>query len=200
MRYNTHNLSTYDHYLNKQKEKNINILCGSLSYLNPTIDYDGFVLRVDEFLDTFKASHIIDFLPTGRVLCLGARCGEEVQAFSELGYEAVGLDLVPAHPMVIQGDFHNIKFKDGSFDMIYCNCLDHVFDLNKVLKECNRVTSKIIFLHLGIKACLSEYETISIDNVEEILNILKYNSLQKRIGDVARFSGEINCELILEKP
>ena len=77
------------------------------------------------------------------VLCLGARLGTEVKALHALGYFAVGIDLNPgqSNAYVLTGDFHNIVFPDGSVDAVYCNALDHVFDLGKLLAEINRILS-----------------------------------------------------------
>jgi SAM-dependent methyltransferase len=75
------------------------------------------------------------------VLCLGARLGTEVRALHSLGHFAVGIDLNPgpANPYVLPGDFHHIVFPDGSADAIYCNALDHVFDLDRFLGEVRRL-------------------------------------------------------------
>ena len=75
------------------------------------------------------------------VLCLGARIGTEVKALHELGYFAVGMDLNPGadNPYVLPGDFHGLVFPDGSVDVVYTNCLDHVFDLERFTAEVRRV-------------------------------------------------------------
>ena len=75
------------------------------------------------------------------VLCLGARLGTEVRALHSLGYFAVGIDLNPGrdNPYVLPGDFHAIVFPDNSVDAIYTNCMDHVFDLEKVIAETRRL-------------------------------------------------------------
>lgn len=75
------------------------------------------------------------------VLCLGARLGTEVRALHSLGHFAVGIDLNPgpANPYVLPGDFHQVVFPDGSVDAIYCNALDHVFDLDRFLGEVRRL-------------------------------------------------------------
>jgi SAM-dependent methyltransferase len=71
------------------------------------------------------------------VLCLGARLGTEVRALHDLGYFAIGIDLNPGerNPYVLPGDFHGIVFPDGSADAVYTNALDHVFSLEKVVRE-----------------------------------------------------------------
>jgi len=75
------------------------------------------------------------------VLCLAARLGSEVKAFLDLGCFAVGLDLNPGpnNKYVVYGDFHAIQFADGSVDVVFTNSLDHVFDIDRVLREVRRV-------------------------------------------------------------
>lgn len=75
------------------------------------------------------------------VLCLGARLGGEVRAFQRLGAFAVGIDLEPGenNPHVLHGDFHHLQFATQSVDVIYCNSLDHAFDLTKIASEAERV-------------------------------------------------------------
>jgi len=75
------------------------------------------------------------------VLCLAARVGTEVRAMITLGHFAVGIDLEPgkSNAYVLPGDFHKLVFADNSIDAVYCNSLDHVFDLAKVVGEVRRV-------------------------------------------------------------
>lgn len=52
-----------------------------------------------------------------KVMCIGARMGQEVVAFKEIGVaDAIGIDLVPALPLVIQGDVHHHPFADSTFE------------------------------------------------------------------------------------
>ena len=74
------------------------------------------------------------------VLCLGARDGTEVKAFIDQGFFAVGLDLLPKSPtLVLQADFQKIPYPDSSLDVVFTNCLDHAYDIDKMLKEIKRV-------------------------------------------------------------
>jgi predicted O-linked N-acetylglucosamine transferase (SPINDLY family)/SAM-dependent methyltransferase len=77
----------------------------------------------------------------GNVLCLGARLGAECRAFIALGAFAIGIDLNPgpANRHVLVGDFHDPQFADASVDVAYTNCLDHSFDLEKVMQGVARV-------------------------------------------------------------
>jgi len=112
------------------------------------------------------------------VLCLGARLGTEVQALHELGYFAVGIDLNPGpgNRYVLPGDFHHVVFPDQSIDAIYCNALDHVFDLNRIVGEIVRLLRQggvlIADLMPGYEegAVPGEFETTHWRRSEDLLN------------------------------
>jgi len=72
------------------------------------------------------------------VLDVGAGSG----ALINLIPNAVGLDLAPKHPKIIEGDISNMPFHDESFDTIFATeVLEHLDDetLNKGLDEIYRV-------------------------------------------------------------
>lgn len=75
------------------------------------------------------------------VVCLGARLGTEVRALREMGLFALGIDLNPGerNEYVLHGDFHRLRFADGSVDAVYTNALDHAFDLEALLREIARI-------------------------------------------------------------
>ena len=96
-------------------------------------------LAVDDFRRRFEGCEPLAGART--VLCLGARLGAEVRALRDLGHFAVGIDLNPGtdNDYVCHGDFHELKYADGSVDAVYTNALDHVFDLDRVVKEVHRI-------------------------------------------------------------
>jgi len=100
-----------------------------------------------------------------RVLCLGARFGEEVKAFRDLGHYALGIDLFEDETdLVVQGDWNNLPFEDNSYDVIYTNSIDHCYDLDKELSEINRVLTPdgIVIIDLNIQHCAAgKDETIN---------------------------------------
>jgi len=102
--------------------------------------------RTKSFYKEF-ASYKQHMLP-GKALCLGARTGCEVKAAIEHGFsESIGLDLHPLGELVIEGDWHNIPFPDGSFENVYTNSLDHCFDLQRLAAEiCRVLTRKGVFI------------------------------------------------------
>jgi len=119
----------------------------------------------------FKKSFrpLADFVtPGSRGLCLGARLGCEVCVLRSLGYEAVGIDLVAAPPLVYVGDFHAIPFPDDYFSFAFSNSLDHVYDLDKFLAECQRVVHHgVLLFHVAVQH-QRRYESLYIDSVDEV--------------------------------
>jgi SAM-dependent methyltransferase len=97
------------------------------------------VAEFQEFRERFASCPALQGVAS--VLCLGARLGTEVRALHSLGYFAVGIDLNPgpANATVLAGDFHALVFPDESVDAVYTNALDHVFDLDRVVGEVQRV-------------------------------------------------------------
>jgi SAM-dependent methyltransferase len=120
---------SYDSYLLHQKSK--------LPLL-----YDELKEKNKETVENFcKRFELCNIKKKSDVLCLGARIGSEVEALRKLGHFAVGIDLNPGpeNLFVTYGDFHKLAFSDNSVDVIYCNCLDHIYNLEYVLNEIVRV-------------------------------------------------------------
>ena len=121
--------NSYDDYVAHQSEKLEQI--GGEAFVNPE-------KAVKMFRRRFEL--ITELPPKASILCLGARRGEEVRAFRELGHSAIGIDLNPGkdNPYVVQGDFHALQYADASLQCVYVNCLDHALDLDKILGEVQR--------------------------------------------------------------
>lgn len=165
----------YEHYLDHQKQK-----------LDKKIEHyqAKWQKRVNSFIQ--RLTPISRTIPGKKVLCLGARLGDEVKAFRELGHtDAIGIDLNPGpnNKYVIEGDFHNIPFEDGTFDAVYCNCLDHAWDLKKVSIEAARVLKPEGLLVLDVPFVQpyqkrkyrkrvkkkSKYEAMVWDSLEDVI-------------------------------
>jgi SAM-dependent methyltransferase len=82
------------------------------------------------------------------VLCLGARLGTEVKCFLDLGCFAVGIDINPGqhNRYVLHGDFHQVQFPSASVDVVFTNSLDHVYSIERVSAEIQRVIKANGFL------------------------------------------------------
>lgn len=92
--------------------------------------------------------------------CLGicARTGQEIQAFKDLGADAIGIDIVPCKPLVIEGDMHNMPFPDNEFDIVFSNSFDHALHPEKVVKEVIRVIKPNSFVLFHLRFYTSSYE------------------------------------------
>ena len=134
-----------------------------------------------------------------RVLCLGAGVGNEVVMFIEKGYWSIGIDLAPRFPHVIAGDFQNIPFRSGVFDVVYSNAVDHVFSLESFAAECSRVlkVGGIALFHLAV-GCLGKYESLRVDKTREFIEHFKRFQLLEKIG-FAPFSRSLNTSVLLRK-
>jgi len=152
----------YAAYVKHQKEKTTNPEMR-------TVWQKRFERNKSHFLEFFEV--LKGRLPYGcRALCVGARFGAEVVALRDLGYDAIGIDLVPCPPFVVEGDFHEMVFGNDSFVLVYSNSLDHVYDIDRFCSEVKRVLipGGLIFFHVAVKAWRS-YESLWIESVDEII-------------------------------
>ncbi|MHC4890687.1 MAG: class I SAM-dependent methyltransferase [Planctomycetota bacterium] len=111
-------------------------------------------MKIEEYLRRKSERKLTDFLadfvrfdgfiPDGcRVLCLGARFGEEVRAFRKLGYDAVGIDLwADEEDLVIKGDWNNLPF-EKEFDVIYTNSIDHTNDIETLIDQIEKALKSV---------------------------------------------------------
>lgn len=94
---------------------------------------------------------------TKRVLDVGCRVGVFVYFLTEMGYDVVGIEIVPEFVKdaksnglnVYEQDARNIEFDDDTFDAVFCrDMIEHVPDPEKVFAESIRVVKPggVIFL------------------------------------------------------
>lgn len=124
-------LGTYKDHIARQASKMDALVKAGLARLNPT--------TIERFRRRFEA---VPLSPNSSVLCLAARVGDEVEAWRQLGHPgAIGIDINPGpdNPLVLVGDFHDLQYPASSIDCVYCNSLDHAYDLDKIASEVNRV-------------------------------------------------------------
>jgi SAM-dependent methyltransferase len=74
-------------------------------------------------------------------LCVGCRNTDEIRYFKKLGAgRVVGIDLFSDHEDIVVMDMHDLKFPDGSFDIVYSrHSFEHAYDKRKAGMEFVRV-------------------------------------------------------------
>jgi len=166
--------ASYEEYLTHQKQKLEEILKMKGGFSN----WDICEYRL-KFYSRFR--HLPDLLPRDAVIvCCGARQGTEVEVLHDLGFrQAYGIDLNPGpdNRIVRVGDFMKMENPDNSVDLLYTNCVDHAFDLEKLIHEHSRVLKPDGFLLYDIGVNMEEgaggpFEAISWDRTEDVVKRL----------------------------
>ena len=92
-----------------------------------------------------------------------------------MGKKAIGIDIVPNPPLVVKGDFNNLKYKDKKFDMVYTNAFDHAWDPDIFFKNVYRVLKDdglfVIDVFPG-EGNFSGYEVIFVEKAEDVKDFL----------------------------
>jgi SAM-dependent methyltransferase len=163
--------ASYEEYLTHQKQK----LDEMIKLKGGFSNWDICEYRL-KFYSRFR--HLEKLLPRdAAILCCGARQGTEVEVLHDLGFhKAYGIDLNPGpdNRIVRQGDFMNLENADNSLDLLYTNCVDHAFDLDKMIAEHSRVLKPNGFLlyDIGInmeQGTAGAFEAISWDRTEDVV-------------------------------
>jgi hypothetical protein len=155
---------TYDEYLAHQCEKT----------LDPA-NREGSRIKEDRRIREFRESFaVLDGIVStnGRGLCMGARYGEEVRAFHQLGYANVhGIDLVACPPWVSVGDMHSVECEDRAFEFVFSNALDHLYSLQDFADEVSRITTTAALFHVALNNH-GPYESMIIESVGEVVDAM----------------------------
>ncbi|MEK7865107.1 MAG: class I SAM-dependent methyltransferase [Planctomycetota bacterium] len=181
----------YDDYVRHQRAK--------LS----TLSGDAWLAEYDREYSRVLAERLaeVDVVRRGMtVLCLAARLGTEVKAFLNLGCFAVGIDLNPGSgsKYVLTGDFHDLQFPPGCVDVVFCNSLDHAFDLGRLLGQVQRVLKPGGVLVLEIVCGVDDgykpghYEALVWSSVDDLLKPIQAAGFQvaKRVPISYPWKGE----------
>ena len=185
----------YEDYIKFQSEKT----------LNPEKRKKWLGEEWDLKLNGFKAefSKLRSFLSENtKILCIGARTGQEVVALKEMGFNnVIGIDIIPHDPHVIFGDMHNLEFEDESFDMVYTNIMDHSLNPQKFVDEIERVLkiNGVLFLQCQIGIDQDQYAESIIENpIYDIVTLFNRSFCITCQPMERNFEG-MNFEFILQK-
>jgi len=157
-------------------------------------------MKIDIFKKVFEYYKNSNILKDGmKCLCFGARTGQEVVALKELGMDAIGIDIVPYEPFVIEGDIHNAPFDNGSVDFVFTNIVDHSIYPEKFMNEIERVLKPgghaLIQLQLNCES--DEYAENDVNNSQPLINLFKNSEVI--INREIQFTLSMNWEFVMKK-
>lgn len=168
--------NSYEEYVEHQKSK--------LDVLKDRDFFKEYDKNYEKVL--FENLKLVEDVRQGAtVLCLAARVGTEVRSFKNHGCFAIGIDLNPGegNKHVVVGDFHDLQFADNSVDIAFTNSLDHVFNLDRFIKEARRVLKPEGVFILEIPKGESEggepryWESMYWDSVDDVVEVFAENDL-----------------------
>ena len=193
--WNVKDFKNYDDYIRFQKEKTLDQSRRS-KWLN-----DEWKTKTDFFNKIFSSLiNEINLPNNSNCLCIGARTGQEVHALQNLGFSAIGIDIVECKPLVEVGDMHNLKYKDDTFDFIFCNILDHSLYPEKSISEIERVLKKngFCFLQITVGEATDKYGVTEINSDDGVLKLLnKSEVIFSR--SIRHYSIAQNWEILFKK-
>ena len=135
--------------------------------------------KVDAFQRLFGDLAEQGLLPSrGPALCIGARTGQEVQALRNLGLEAIGVDLAPSPPLVVEGDLHALPFPDGEFTFVFSNVMDHALFPRKAVEEIERVAAggATVVLHLTVGRGTDSFGVTEIAHASDVVELFEWST------------------------
>lgn len=167
--------ATYDSYIKKQLNKTLN---PKLRKIWTTRDWDRKIQVFSKFFSEIKNRNLLS--DSSKVLCIGARMGQEVEALKRVGVsDSVGMDLVPYPPLVVKGDFHNQPFDDETFDLEFSNVFDHALFPEKFVSEIERTlkTGGFCVLHVALSKRADKYSANDLYSIEPLKKLFKRSEL-----------------------
>ncbi|XP_047050143.1 uncharacterized protein LOC124655261 [Lolium rigidum] len=185
---------SYDDYLRHQLNKTLD---PRLRRVWATRDWRR---KVDAFARLFRALRADGLLSdASRALCVGARLGQEVAALRLVGVRrAVGIDLAPAPPLVVRGDFHAQPFADAAFDFEFSNVFDHALYPDRFAAEIERTLRPggVAVLHVAVHRRGDKYSANDLLDVHGLLGLFRRSEVV-RVSKVDAFG--LDTEVILRK-
>lgn len=189
----TRRYGSYQEYLEHQKQKTLDPLRRE-KWLGKEWE-----LKIQGFEQLFQG-HWSHISRCKRALCLGARTGQEVQALRNLGVEAIGIDLVPCEPLVVEGDIHAVPFDNESFDLVFSNVFDHSLYPEKFIEEIERVLKPggVSLLQFQVARGNDEFSACEIQHISPVLKLFKSSEVLINRQLTTNFAS-MNWELLTKK-
>lgn len=162
----THRYDNYGQYTRHQIEKTADPQ-RIARWLGPEWD-----VKVQGFSEIFQ-SYAGQLQGKQNAICLGSRVGQEVKALRDMGLQAIGVDLVPFAPYTVQGDIHDLKYPDASFDLIFTNIFDHALYPEVFCREMRRLCRPqgLILLRLQLGDIADDYTETLIRHPQHVLDM-----------------------------
>ncbi|KAJ8467425.1 hypothetical protein OPV22_029977 [Ensete ventricosum] len=186
---------SYDDYIKLQLNKTLD---PRLRRVWATRDWDRKVRVFARFFSELAAEGLLS--NASAALCVGARLGQEVAALRGLGVAgALGMDLVPAPPLVVAGDFHAQPFPDAHFDFEFSNVFDHALYPERFVAEVERTLRPggVAVLHVAVHRRGDKYSANDLlGGVDGLVALFKRSELV-RVRKVDGFG--LDTEVVLRK-
>ncbi|CAO2186740.1 unnamed protein product [Urochloa humidicola] len=185
---------TYDDYLRHQLNKTLD---PRLRRVWATRDWHRKVSTFARFFTSLQHEGLLT--NTSRALCVGARLGQEVAALRQIGVAtAVGIDLAPAPPLVVRGDFHAQPFDDETFDFEFSNVFDHALYPDRFAAQIERTLRPggVAVLHVAVHRRGDKYSANDLLDVKGLVGLFRRCEVV-RVSKVDAFG--LDTEVILRK-
>ncbi|XP_010249434.1 PREDICTED: uncharacterized protein LOC104591979 [Nelumbo nucifera] len=186
--------TSYSAYIQHQLHKTLN---PRLRKIWTTRDWDRKIDVFSNFFQDLKRKKLLR--NNSKALCIGARMGQEVAALKRVGVlDAVGIDLVPSPPLVMEGDFHSQPFENQTFDFEFSNVFDHALYPWKFVGEIERTLRPggVCVLHVALTRRGDKYSANDLYSVGPLMAMFRESELV-HIREVDGFG--LDTELVFRK-
>ncbi|GER44731.1 S-adenosyl-L-methionine-dependentmethyltransferases superfamily protein [Striga asiatica] len=167
--------TSYEAYISRQLNKTLN---PRLRKIWTTRDWERKIRVFAAFFEHLKNKNLLS--NSSRALCVGARTGQEVEALRRVGvFGSIGIDLVPAPPLVVHGDFHSQPFGDASFDFEFSNVFDHALYPDRFVEEIERTLKPrgVCVLHVALSTRSDKYSANDLRRVGPLEKLFRSSDL-----------------------
>ena len=119
----------------------------------------------------------------------------------ELGIEdTIGIDLHKFEPYTIEGDIHDLKYEDNTFDLEFSNIFDHSLYPEKFISEIYRTLKPggIVIIHIQFGIGQDKYTETIVESLSAIKDLFNKFQLIKE-GNIESGLIAMNYKFIFKK-